>query len=113
MVRLIYISTIQLIRGCIRHLIERAVGPEAAFEISETWPPWHNDQETPAYQQEVLEWVYKLEVSKDALVPPPQKQIGIPLLAATTARFEEINDEVIERPEAKVVECVNPLGSIV
>jgi hypothetical protein len=50
-----------------------------------------------------------MKSAQDKLVPPPQKQIGIPLIAATTVRFEEINDKVIEQPEVKVVECLNPL----
>jgi hypothetical protein len=51
--------------------------------------------------------------AKDELIPPPRKNIGILLIAARTVRFEVINDKVIERREAKVVECVNPLRSIV
>ena len=54
-----------------------------------------------------------MKSAQDKLVPPAQKQIGIPLIAATTVGFEEIDDKVIEQPEAKVIECLNPLRSIV
>jgi len=51
--------------------------------------------------------------AKDKLIPPPQKNIGILLVAARTVGFEVINDKVIERAEAKVVKCFNPLRSVV
>ena len=51
--------------------------------------------------------------AKDELIPPPQKNIDVLLVAARTVGFEVINDKVIERPEAKVVECFNPLRSVV
>lgn len=54
-----------------------------------------------------------MNAGKDKLIPPPQKNIGILLIAARTVGFEVIDDKVIERPKAKVVECVNPLGSVV
>ena len=54
-----------------------------------------------------------MESALDELVPPPQKQFAILLIAARTVGLEEVNEKVIERPEAKVVECVNPLRSIV
>ena len=37
------------------HVIERDVAAEAAFEISETWPLWYNDQGIPVYERETLE----------------------------------------------------------
>jgi len=54
-----------------------------------------------------------MKSAQDKLVPPPQKQIRISLIAATTVGFKEIDDKVIEQPKAKVVECLNPLRSIV
>jgi hypothetical protein len=50
--------------------------------------------------------------AKDELIPPPQKNIGILLVAARTVGFEVINDKVIERPKAEVVECFSPLRSV-
>ena len=51
--------------------------------------------------------------AKDELIPPPQKNIDILLVAARTVGFEIINDKVIERLKAEVVECFSPLRSIV
>jgi len=51
--------------------------------------------------------------AKDELIPPPQKNIDVLLVAARTVGFEIINDKVIERPKAEVVECFSPLRSVV
>ena len=50
----------------------------------------------------------KPAMSKDSLIPPPQKMTST-LIAALTVRLKEINDEVVKASEAEVVAVFNPL----